>query len=487
MRLRIFTALVASVQLITSGCAALTAIPENYYEVRRDAVAPLLVVRAEYLPRIDSDFRLRGKGQGTAAGAGTGFAYCALESLATGPFAPLMMTLLCPPMMVAGAVVGATQAEAKEKVVKAEANFDQILAELQTQDRLINEVMRYLGTNGLQATLADVERVPGPTAPELEPSYHGLPYAGYPTLLEVGLQEIRFDSPGTKSLYACLTLKARLRNLELPGNRVRQSFTYRQSAGCRPVEEWLRQGSDDFPRILEQAFGRLVEIAIDELFLMYHPQPLVEGASVTTPPLQDTDVVPALHERLVPAFALRPVSPPLKEPGLNILTAFTNKKRGILHGFGGLQFTDVDSLTPAFVWESFPRPQDVAHADGTAAAFSDVTYDFRLFNGAIGLGNVVGPRDVVYERTGLTRPEHQLDTPLDHCQWYFWTVRARFKLFGASRVTEWSGIFHSLGGKVYPASYRRDQESLVTAGNFGEKLYFPIRTPASKQEPACWD
>lgn len=483
MKFRSTSYLLCLVQLVVSGCASLTAVPEEYYEVHREAITPLLVVRAEYLPRIDSDFLLRGKGQGAAAGAGEGFVYCAVHSLATGPFAPLMVTLLCPPMMAVGAVVGASQAEAKETVIQAETGLDQVLAELKSQDRLVNEVMRYLGESGLSATLADPGRVPGPTAPDLTPTYRDLPLPGYPGLLEVGLSEIRFDSPGTKSLVACLTLKARLRILELPSDRVRQSFEYRENAGCRPIEEWLRRGGKELPQVLGQAYERLVRVVIDELFLIYHPQPLRETKSKT----EATAAAPALHRKLVPEFALRPISPPLQETDLNLLTAFTRKKRGILHGYGGLQFTDVESLTPTFFWESFPREQDIIHAGGNAGAFSDVTYDFRIFNSVIGLGNAVGPRDVVYERKGLQNPEHRPTRPLDSCEWFFWTVRARFKLYGAPRITEWSGIYHSLGGKTYPAAYRRNQESLLTAGGFTDNLYFPIRTPASKQDPGCWD
>lgn len=483
MRKTFYLTALCLVHLLNSGCSSLTVTPESYYELRPEKTDPLLVVRASYLPQVDSNFLLRGKGEGAAAGAGTGFAQCAVYSLATGPYAPLWATLLCPPTMAALAVAGATQAETREKAIQAEAELDRVLTDLQTQERLAHEVMRYLEENGLSATLADAGRVSGPKTPGDAPSYRELPYPGHPTLLEIGLSEIRFDSPGTRSLYACLNLKAQVRSLELPGNRIRQTFEYRQSAGCRAVEAWLEKGSSELPQVLEQAYRRLVQVVVDELFLMYYPRPSAEAKTRS-----DTmAAVPELHRRLVPEFALRPISPILKGPELNLLTAFSGKKRGILHGFGGLQFTDVDSLTPVFTWESFPRAQDVAHAGGNEAAFSDVSYDFKIYDGVIGLGNAIRPSDVVYERTGLTNPEHRPDQPLDHCGWYFWTVRARFKLNGSPRVTEWSGIYHTVGGKVYPAAYRRNQGSVLTRVDFGEKLYMPIRTPASKLEPTCWE
>jgi hypothetical protein len=43
----------------------------------------------------------------------------------------------------------------------------------------------------------------------------------------------------------------------------------------------------------------------------------------------------------------------------------------------------------------------------------------------------------VYRRDGLLRPEHVLEEALAPNARYFWTVRARFELDGATRVTGW--------------------------------------------------
>jgi len=95
---------------------------------------------------------------------------------------------------------------------------------------------------------------------------------------------------------------------------------------------------------------------------------------------------------------------------------------------------------------------------------SDVTYDLRVWKGRDG-----SPTDLVYERTALkavetwsersVKPvrftesgpeelqeimrregtaEHTIVLPLEPSSEYFWTVRARFKFDGKTRVTPWS-------------------------------------------------
>jgi hypothetical protein len=49
----------------------------------------------------------------------------------------------------------------------------------------------------------------------------------------------------------------------------------------------------------------------------------------------------------------------------------------------------------------------------------------------------LAPAEIVYRRAGLPVPEHRLESPLQPKTRYFWTVRARFELDGAPRVTGW--------------------------------------------------
>ena len=116
----------------------------------------------------------------------------------------------------------------------------------------------------------------------------------------------------------------------------------------------------------------------------------------------------------------------------------------------GLGFDKVDSVQPTLRWESFPRPNDRAgDRAATQGRIHQVTYELRIFKaqripfretwGPGGYLAYVGflPGEEVYVREALLEPFHKLEKPLEPSAWYFWTVRARFKIDGHLRVTEW--------------------------------------------------
>lgn len=105
-----------------------------------------------------------------------------------------------------------------------------------------------------------------------------------------------------------------------------------------------------------------------------------------------------------------------------------------------LDWTKVDSLQPTFRWEPFPGTHQ-AYDGARIVPFvvvekesvRDVTYDFKIWTVARG-----APRELAYEREGLTEPSHHLERPLQPDTKYYWSVRARFRLDGKPRTTEWS-------------------------------------------------
>ena len=100
----------------------------------------------------------------------------------------------------------------------------------------------------------------------------------------------------------------------------------------------------------------------------------------------------------------------------------------------------LQSLQPALRWESFPRPTDLdADRGGWVSRVRHVTYDLRIWR-ARGSGDRQAPGVLVYARDALPASEHKVETSLDRKSWYFWTVRARFRLNGRTRVTEWSRV-----------------------------------------------
>jgi hypothetical protein len=89
----------------------------------------------------------------------------------------------------------------------------------------------------------------------------------------------------------------------------------------------------------------------------------------------------------------------------------------------------VDSLTPSLAWES---PKSVP-ASITSSEPQDYRYDLRIWEDYAG-----APGALIYERDGLTRPEHVVETPLVPRVKYYWSVRMRYVVDGAWRATRWS-------------------------------------------------
>lgn len=78
---------------------------------------------------------------------------------------------------------------------------------------------------------------------------------------------------------------------------------------------------------------------------------------------------------------------------------------------------------PELRWEPLP-----AGAFGPQFTVSEVLYDLRVFEGPA----------VVYSRDGLTESRHRIETTLTPGKNYTWTVRARFRVDGARRRTDWT-------------------------------------------------
>lgn len=85
--------------------------------------------------------------------------------------------------------------------------------------------------------------------------------------------------------------------------------------------------------------------------------------------------------------------------------------------------TEVISQQPPLRWQAF-----VAKDRGV----SGITYEVKIW-----LADHDAPGKLIYSRTGLPEPSHTVQEPLDRATKYFGSVRARFLLDGAPRVTDW--------------------------------------------------
>ena len=94
---------------------------------------------------------------------------------------------------------------------------------------------------------------------------------------------------------------------------------------------------------------------------------------------------------------------------------------------------DAEEQTSRFTWESFPSERMLQGANFSAENIDNVVYEFRLIP-----YSKWRTSEVMYRSTGLAAPEHNLPFTLPSCEHMFWSVRARFNLYGVPRVTEWS-------------------------------------------------
>jgi hypothetical protein len=78
---------------------------------------------------------------------------------------------------------------------------------------------------------------------------------------------------------------------------------------------------------------------------------------------------------------------------------------------------------PELRWEPLS-----AGAFGPKFTVSEVGYDLRVFEG----------RALVYSRDGLSESRHRIEMTLAPGKDYTWTVRARFRVDGARRRTDWT-------------------------------------------------
>ena len=80
-------------------------------------------------------------------------------------------------------------------------------------------------------------------------------------------------------------------------------------------------------------------------------------------------------------------------------------------------------------WEPFTPPAD---------AFTGpvrVSYDLRIW---LVSGRTRG--DLIFERTGLPNPWQRVEGVVRHNTRYFWSVRARIRMDGETRLTDWSRL-----------------------------------------------
>lgn len=389
--------LVSVLSSVLPGCATPPAAysPPVAEAVRESArlvrVVPLHVTAGEGEPDFGAPV---GKGRVAAKegaiGAGAGLVTGLMLTVAAGPMGPFVAPIMIPALAVSGAATGAAVGWSKAVPVEDARAAEAALA--RSRDDLTAEVARKitdrLPTVGKAATPGTAE---GTELPDLR--------------IEVSVDRWGLAGGAGSDPLTGFFVAASFRVVQTRDGSAIAEGQFVEGGPQRPVSEWISHDAAPVARALETTLSRVADAVVDNAFL-------VHDFHVERPGLKAA------------ICGLRPISP-----------------RAIRH-FGVFETKPerVGSVSPRLVWESFPRSRDVEDDPSSVLArVADVRYDLRIWTGEHG-----GPGELVYQRDGLVlvpvqgAVAHAVQAPLAPASQYLWSVRARFRLDGAERVTRWS-------------------------------------------------
>lgn len=379
------------------------------------------------------------------------FADCS-DIYCTGAF-----VLLLPVFLVGGAVIGAAGGVAtghsSDTLAEAQANAQAMLDSAYLQTEVLHRARDY----GLANVNMEFIEIP---SLKLDVSLGPQGYAGVSDksidlVLEIDLLRI--------GLKTSLEIEAQARLVSVRTGDVLSDSHYSFVSERHKLDEWTENGAAPLRNAIQRGLQTLAEDIVNENFLLYYPKapdsksaekakepsPVASKAEGEAGPNKSLEI-DWLLKKAIPYYVLKPLYPEFAQ------CLFCT------HGpIGILKFVPVDSTQPTLRWETFPRSHDQFDTNGVERRITEVRYDLRVFETASpatesvpygGLAkHMLVPAQQVYEARDIPETSHKIKTALDSCTKYFWTVRARFKLDGQMRTTEWAGVYGlSLGGPAGP-------------------------------------
>jgi hypothetical protein len=149
----------------------------------------------------------------------------------------------------------------------------------------------------------------------------------------------------------------------------------------------------------------------------------------------------------VPVIGLQPEYPPYERGSFSLWA----------------EFVEVESLQPTLRWQQYPTMDGRGwEIQGKRDQIQDVRYELRVWTT---VDNYMGT--LVYSRSGLDLPYHEIEQPLEPATQYQWTVRAWFSLDGRVHATEWGLTSHLLRGYTVPnpSCYRFSTPTSIKNGS----------------------
>ena len=510
------------VVLVQSGCATQSARPP---EIPRSQLGSLGVANVQFLPKLNLE-------QAKGIESSLALRQC------SGIGVPAIVTLACIPFAAQAAADALRAGTSTMTPAQAETHFRERLSTLQPQSALREHLTRYATEHGVAGMSAIAE---GPAAREEQHKYRATP-DGPSTVIEVAIVEVAAHTTGVGNIPYFFALTASGRLVRTSDNAVLDSFTHTQMTLPRSADRWVADDGKALAQELDRAYRRLAEAFVDEWFLIYRapagvaaakpaaapnrtsggarqetgPSPIPigyhggmrpEAAAAAEPPagaLQEVPVsalpagyaggmrwgetppsaapgsnsggmqpgsptAPVQESLIVPVHVLQPVAPVVRRgfrtPGTPAVA-------------GNLVAPTVESLQPRLAWEALPRS---VLASGDSPTTKPV-YELRIFRAYpvpfVGMRWMAPLPVPEVEARELTSTDFRPARELAACQYYFWTVRARFESDGYRKFTEWSGAYDAGFASVEPWLKRRSYRPPGTGGPVThEWLYFPFQTP----------
>ena len=447
MRVRdLRSGLAAACGVALVGCAAVPVADTPRSLLERPGVAPTVaVVPARYAPQAILDTYARGAAEGASKGAAKGtlagvglllqlIAAAGPAAIVVAPIAGAALAGAAVAGLAAGAATGAAQAtpEAQAEAIERVANA--IAGELALPDAIAAVVARE--TPGLAGYRTDVVAGLGPVVAGEEPDYRALGSRGFGGVVEVAVPALGFTAAAGEDpdLTLFVAVSARLVDPATGSADRLRGMVYLSSP--HRMAAWTGDDAALAKRELRRAVAALGARIVDDLLLQAVP-----AAGLDVP-------------RLPASCGNTPLQPQ---------AAWT----AALFGPARPIAAEVPSTTPLLAWEALPTPTARWPAEPWERT-RDHRYDLRIWADRGG-----APDLLVYERSGLAQPRHQVEVPLAPGAQYFWSVRMRWSFDGHPRASRWSAS-NSPALQATPAILGRMFHSRVETGRAVRQSCEPV-------------
>lgn len=401
--------------------SACTSVPPRYYDTQREKVH---LVNMPHRPTMEVPYGVETTGEGVMSGVGKGMGACLGAGAQSGDGYGLLLSIVLMPVCgIVGGIHGAATAE-DEKAAKKEG--------VKLVDWINGEQIQMSFTKALidYARRQDIEHE------VINPTDYAKALQSEQPMMEMLVKEVAVKrlKKGDTPEHDLICIRLSFAGQFTQANR-KTPLDFTTNVGCHTVEQWHHHGKEQLQAQIESKIESLAEYLIDEYLLVYHPTV--------------DDHHPALRKRYAiiseryPPYVLAALKPgmfvPVEESGASLYDS------GRVHSRTHLEIPIVTDDHPKLVWESFPMPWDEAIHDERMV--DDVRYELKVYEADFRKGERLFEssryqvKQMVYKKDNLVAAQVTIDHDLEPCRTYFWTVRAKFKLKGSARVTEWSGMY----------------------------------------------